>query len=176
MPIDSSSQSFPCTRALQRHTDDFDTDVRTCFRASAHFAFQFTRRQFPVRLAFALTINKAQGQSVKYVGIDLRVPVFAHGQLYVALSRATTRRNIRVLLSSEASLNTNTKNVVYPEKSASGYYCQKCLGILECSPVISTISAGYESTTYSNVLPSSSTHWLKPSMPDINATTNPFRA
>ncbi|PIA43947.1 hypothetical protein AQUCO_01800182v1 [Aquilegia coerulea] len=49
--------------------------------------FQMARRQFPVRLAFAMTINKSQGQSVKYVGIDLRNHVFSHGQLYVALSR-----------------------------------------------------------------------------------------
>ncbi|PIA25570.1 hypothetical protein AQUCO_11100024v1 [Aquilegia coerulea] len=48
--------------------------------------FQMARRQFPVRLAFAMTINKSQGQSVKYVGIDLRNHVFSHGQLYVALS------------------------------------------------------------------------------------------
>ena len=49
-------------------------------------SFHLRRRQFPVRLAFALTINKAQGQSVRHVGIDLREPVFTHGQLYVALS------------------------------------------------------------------------------------------
>ena len=42
--------------------------------------------QFPVRLAFAMTINKSQGQSVQNVGIDLRTSVFSHGQLYVALS------------------------------------------------------------------------------------------
>ena len=49
-------------------------------------SFQLKRRQFPVHLAFSITINKAQGQSVRRVGIDLRVPVFSHGQLYVALS------------------------------------------------------------------------------------------
>ncbi|KNZ80281.1 hypothetical protein J132_06707, partial [Termitomyces sp. J132] len=37
------------------------------------------RRQFPVRLAFAMTINKSQGQSVKHVGLDLRSGVFSHG-------------------------------------------------------------------------------------------------
>jgi hypothetical protein len=78
-------------------------------------AFVLKRRQFPVRLAFALTINKAQGQSVKHIGIDLRVPVFSHGQLYVALSRTTNSRNIQVLLPEEDRDNPWTQNVVYPE-------------------------------------------------------------
>ncbi|CAG8854438.1 19380_t:CDS:1, partial [Gigaspora margarita] len=46
--------------------------------------------QFPIQLAFAMTINKSQDQSVKHVGLDLRTPVFSHGQLYVALSRCTS--------------------------------------------------------------------------------------
>ncbi|KAI8530170.1 hypothetical protein RHMOL_Rhmol11G0034800 [Rhododendron molle] len=49
-----------------------------------------TRRQFPVHLAYAMSINKSQGQSVKFVGVDLRTPVFSHGQLYVVLSRCTS--------------------------------------------------------------------------------------
>ena len=54
--------------------------------STPNYTFKIRRRQFPVRLAFAVTINRSQGQSVKYVGLDLRIPVFAHGQLYVALS------------------------------------------------------------------------------------------
>lgn len=49
--------------------------------------FTFQRQQFPLRPCFALTINKAQGQSYKVVGLDLEKPVFSHGMLYVALSR-----------------------------------------------------------------------------------------
>ena len=49
-------------------------------------AFKFTRKQFPVRLCFAMTINKSQGQTVKHVGLDLRSPVFTHGQFYVGVS------------------------------------------------------------------------------------------
>jgi hypothetical protein len=81
---------------------------------STDFTFKFCRRQFPVRLAFALTINKSQGQSVKFVGLDLRIPVFSHGQLYVALSRATSEQRIKVLLSDHATANVTT-NVVYTE-------------------------------------------------------------
>ncbi|PIA65183.1 hypothetical protein AQUCO_00100580v1 [Aquilegia coerulea] len=75
--------------------------------------FQMARRQFPVQLAFAMTINKSQGQSVKFVGIDLRNHVFSHGQLYVALSRSTTSKQIFVLL--ESKDDETTTNVVYPE-------------------------------------------------------------
>ena len=38
---------------------------------NVNFSFKLQKRQFPVRLAFAITINKAQGQSAKYVGLDL---------------------------------------------------------------------------------------------------------
>ncbi|XP_026459471.1 ATP-dependent DNA helicase PIF7-like [Papaver somniferum] len=84
---------------------------------------QMERRQFPIRVAYAMTINKSQGQSVKYVGIDLRTPVFSHGQLYVALSRCTAARRISrnfivtLLMSNESNecSNMETKNVVYPE-------------------------------------------------------------
>ena len=72
------------------------------------------RRQFPVRLAFSMTINKSQGQSVTHVGLDLRSPVFAHGQLYVALSRCTSGDRIKVLFP-EGEPGTSTFNVVYPE-------------------------------------------------------------
>jgi hypothetical protein len=82
--------------------------------SQGHFSFAMRRRQFPVRLAFAMTINKAQGQSVNWVGIDLRVPVFSHGQLYVALSRATSSDRIRVLFPDDEP-GTRTLNIVYPE-------------------------------------------------------------
>jgi hypothetical protein len=82
--------------------------------AAGDFPFILSRRQFPVRLAFSMTINKSQGQSLYLLGLDLRVPVFTHGQLYVALSRCTSSSRIRVIFNPD-STTTVTSNVVYPE-------------------------------------------------------------
>ena len=56
------------------------------------------RFQFPFRLAFAMTINKAQGQTFDKIGILLRSPVFAHGQLYVAISRVRNFESLTVMV------------------------------------------------------------------------------
>ncbi|KAJ8584433.1 DNA repair and recombination protein PIF1 [Rhizopogon salebrosus TDB-379] len=61
-----------------------------------------------------MTINKAQGQSVKWVGLDLRTPVFSHGQLYVALSRCTHPNRVKAIFP-EIEQGTMTSNVVYTE-------------------------------------------------------------
>ena len=51
------------------------------------FPFKFSRRQFPVRHAYVMTINKSQGQTFRRTGLLLPESCFAHGQLYVAFSR-----------------------------------------------------------------------------------------
>ena len=79
--------------------------------SSEEMPIPMSRHQFPVRLAFTMTINKAQGQSVKIVGLNLLTPAFSHGQLYVALSRCTSRDRIKVLLME----GNTTTNIVYPE-------------------------------------------------------------
>ncbi|KAL3516946.1 hypothetical protein ACH5RR_023848 [Cinchona calisaya] len=86
---------------------------------SEKYGIPFKRTQFPVRLRFAMTINKAQGQTLDYVGIYLREPAFSHGQLYVALSRARTASAIKVLIVpgtfTDVADEYKTRNVVYHE-------------------------------------------------------------
>ena len=71
-------------------------------------AFDFKRVQFPVRLAFAMTINKAHGQTLKVAGINLEKPCFSHGQLYVACSRVGSPQNLFIF-----APEGKTKNIVY---------------------------------------------------------------
>lgn len=68
----------------------------------------FKRVQFPVRLAFAMSINKAQGQTIKCCGVNLEDSCFSHGQLYVAFSRVGSPNNLYI----HAPLH-KTPNVVY---------------------------------------------------------------
>jgi ATP-dependent DNA helicase PIF1 len=75
-----------------------------------------------------MTVNKAQGQTIPTVGVYLLEPVFSHSQLYVALSRATARSNIKILVVPAAEKDMSkgkgkkkstkdifTKNIVYKE-------------------------------------------------------------
>jgi hypothetical protein len=61
-----------------------------------------------------MSVNKAQGQSLKYVGLDLHSPVFTHGQFYVGVSRATSVNRIKAIWDPELA-NPVTKNIVLPE-------------------------------------------------------------
>jgi hypothetical protein len=78
-----------------------------------NWPFVLCRRQFPIRVAFAITINKSQGQTLNNVGVYLLSPVYSHGQLYVAISRVTSTANINIF--NDQGPDGYMQNVVYKE-------------------------------------------------------------
>jgi hypothetical protein len=99
--------------------DNVDTVVMIPRTGENDLYFCFQRRQFPVRLAYA--IYASQGQTMKRVGIYLPRPgVFGHGQLYVAVSRVSSRDGLKLLVDNSthakaAELVGCTRNVVHRE-------------------------------------------------------------
>ena len=83
---------------------------------SKAFGFEWSRLQFPVRLGFAMTIHKSQGQSLKKVAVWLQESCFGHGQLYVAASRVGNPDDIKFYIKTiEGQPDFATRNIVYKE-------------------------------------------------------------
>ena len=69
-----------------------------------------------MRVAFAMTINKAQGQTLQRVGVYLPEPCFTHGQLYVAASRVGLPSHLRFAVPRDEETGAfRTRNVVFRE-------------------------------------------------------------
>ena len=88
------------------------------------YNFNFKRLNFPVKVCFAMTINKAQEQTLKVAGVDLRNDSFSRGQLlYVACSWVSSSENLFIL-----QPEAQTANIVY-----SKYYSRVCINIISVS-------------------------------------------
>ena len=83
--------------------------------SDSNLPFTLSRIQFPLRLSYSMTINKSQGQTFVRVGIYLPEPVFSHGQLYVAFSRARTLVKVQLDQQGIGNNSFTTKKVVYKE-------------------------------------------------------------
>jgi len=77
---------------------------------------------FPPRPAFAMTINKVQGQMLQCVGVLLDELVFTYGQPYVASSRCGDPQNIRFCVD-----NRQTANVVYTGSAVTEVMIVQCI-------------------------------------------------
>jgi hypothetical protein len=85
--------------------------------------FRFTRTQLPLRVAFCATINRAQGGTYDKVGYYAMHPIWAHGQLYTAITRVTSAVGLAILCDPLLMYTFNgetlptTRNVVHPRVS-----------------------------------------------------------
>jgi ATP-dependent DNA helicase PIF1 len=77
--------------------------------------FSFTRCQYPIRIAFAMKINKAKDQTLDKVGLYLSQSVFNHGQIYVAMSSVGSFKILKIqiiLINKKESMNIVYKEII----------------------------------------------------------------
>jgi len=81
------------------------------------------RRQFPLRLGYAITVHAAQGKTISRAVFDSRGQIFSHGQLYVALSRCKLSKDLLIVYETagkQAELRelqsdgVLVRNIIYP--------------------------------------------------------------
>jgi ATP-dependent DNA helicase PIF1 len=83
---------------------------------NTRWPFVLQRHQYPIKVCYAMIINKSQGQTLSKVGVYLKKPVFTHGRLYVAISRVTSQNGIFILIEDDSgNCSTKTRNIVYKE-------------------------------------------------------------
>ena len=102
----------------------------------------FSRIQLPLRTAYAMTINKSQGQTLSRIGLGLRSSALAHGQLYVAFSCAQNKTSIMCLPPPSQVVDgvPYTDNIVYPP------FIQAATGILSNKQILPLYSSSTSSS------------------------------
>jgi hypothetical protein len=97
------------------------------FRMPYRKSYQLTRRQFPLRLAYAMTYNKSQSQTLSKVFLNITSPPLSHGQLNVALSCVQDYNNIGFYVTEDHLMQSNISstgfmptvdNIVYEDELA----------------------------------------------------------
>ena len=102
---------------------DFAGTIHEIERSSSEFFvykdnnnIKVNRKQFPIVLAYAITIHKAQGLSLKHVITDIGSNVFGKGMIYVALSRVTSSKGLKILNFQPGKIKANREAILEYER------------------------------------------------------------
>jgi hypothetical protein len=109
LPTNSRVRILTITRTLVTALTVDERQQRRVFIPRIHFkfrlkygqSFQLLRTQFPLRLAYAMTYNKSQGQTLGRALVDICAAPFAHGHTYVATSRVRSLHDISFFLTTD---------------------------------------------------------------------------
>ena len=94
--------------------------IRFNYLPTANTSYKMVRIQFPLRLCYAMTINKSQGQSLDQVLLDITEDSFSHGQTYVAWSRVRSFDALRLIVNEKNLIDIDSNcipiilNYLYP--------------------------------------------------------------
>lgn len=79
--------------------------------------FTMKNRQFPIKSCYTMTITKSEGHLINFVTLYFSMRVLSHRLLYVALSKVTTHRGLKILMTEESDkeLKHSMRNIVHME-------------------------------------------------------------
>jgi len=81
---------------------------------------KYTIIQVPLKLAWSLTIHKSQGASINKVCIDIGKSIFEYGQAYVALSRCTNTKHLKIMKMDPKSIRADPSVIEFYDKYRKG--------------------------------------------------------
>ena len=104
---------------VRKFGGEFDGNISLLLRISlstteTELPFVVTGKHVPIKLSFAMSVNKSKSQTLGIVGLDLQYSAFTYGQLHVAMSRVTDVKNLVVIHKGHFN-QVCTDNIVYPK-------------------------------------------------------------
>ena len=94
--VDNASEVNAVTVLFSNNENPVSITRETCIFEVLKGVY-YTRKQFPLMLAFAITIHKSQGLSLSSVIVDAGAGTFGCGMVYVALSRVTSLQGLHLI-------------------------------------------------------------------------------